>query len=438
MYLSKLYDGKLIDNIHGYLFPKSKTVDVKLFIEQHIKELVPANYHKFLTNLTKPKLAKLMVSDKDNKINYFKIPDSKYNKFINIPGRKYLLSGIEHLTLNGPCARYPYRFFILIYIGCLNDNTIWQLTKIFPNVRVLCFEPKLMNIYIEKFENTHWNAYENLDNNISYMSINKNNTTEDDLNIRPVNYFDGEEEISLLNKNTDDIITRKSITDIDPLEVSVFAKHLFESNRRIFIFEEELTIEAMEIIVTMIKNIGTEPQDDVTKLHTSELTLWTNYAPLSKIQECIDVLKPKYVKCIFNVDTKFDMEKFYKPDVYILPWSNRQYPEFAVHISPRVDLIVKVDIKPIIDSIFYYNLIDRVCYHNNPMHDKNIGYDCCGDCALEARILTILKDNYNISNEFFKTMNMQNPSSIFTLICNITGVSTFKVSVHGMLFGHEL
>jgi len=437
LYLSKLYNGKLLDNIHGYMFPKSKEIDVKMYIEEHIKSLIPPNYHKLLKNLFKPRLPRLMITDNDNKLNFFKIEDSKYNNFINSPGRKYLLSGIEHLVLNGPCARWPYRFFVLIYVGCRDDYTMWQLTKIFPNVRILCFEPNLIDIYITKHGNTHWMAYQDVDMTVSYISINKNNIPEDDLEIRPVSYFDGSDELYLSHKNTDEVDTISTIGDITDEMIVPYSNYIFDTDKRVLVFEEELTPKVMTVIKKLVKHRSNNQSDDTQKLYTQQLTLWTNYIPLSQIKEMIEILDPKYVRSIFDLNTKFDIPEFYKPNVYILPWSNRQYLEFSLHTFPRTDPIVPVDVKSIIDRVFYYNLIDRVCYHINPLQDKSIGFDCCGDCALEARIIGILKDNFNLSNEFFKMMNMQNLLSIFTLLCNITGLSTFTIGSHGTLYGSE-
>ena len=438
LYLSKLYEGKLISNIHGYLFPRNKEIDNKLYIEQHVKGLIPQIHHKLLKNLTKSKLPKFIINN--NKLNFYKIEQSKYNNFINIPGRKYLLSSIAHLIIDGPCTNWPHRSFIIIYVGCKDDYTLWQLIKIFPNIRILCFEKELMDIYIEKYKNTHWLDYQNSNNNISYISINKNNILEDNLSIHPVTYFDGNDELYLIDKNDNEINTISSISEISDNDIPNYSKYLFDTNKRIFIFEEDLSLGSLNILIKIIKERESRnvlSNNDENNIYSRQLTLWTNNIPLSNVKKMINILNPQYVRCICDNNTNFDVHDFYKSDIYTLPWSSRQNTEFALHIKPNIDKIESINLKNIIDQVFYYNIIDRICLHTNVLQDKNIGFDCCGDCSLEARILTTLKNIYTMSSRFYRDIGIQDSSSVFISLCNITDISTFISSGHGMLYDIE-
>lgn len=425
LYLSKLYNGGLLDTIHEYLFPKATDVDIKLHIKQVLKDLIPAKYFNKMTNFTSARLPKLVIDmNYDKKIDYFKIEDSHYNNFINIPARKYILSHLNHLVRSGMTGTYTSRFFVILYYGCVDDPTIWLLTKFFPEIRIICFEPQLMNIYVEQYGNTHWKTYDDVKNNISYLSINTSNTTEDDLDIRPIIYFD-DKEIAVLDKNSDQYDLRKSITEI--ADYDLFAKYIFFSEKRIFICEENLTAEC-----TILMNKLYQTTD--TNSHPNYV-LWVNNKPASEVMSILSVLEAKVVKYIVDQNTKFDLNEFYVCDAFLLPWSNRQYPEIALHVDLENNNVKKkIDINEILNRVFYYNLIDRVCLHSNSGQERISGFDCCGDCALENRIISNLRDEYNLSSVKWGTNNIVDNLSLSRDISIITGLKTFIVNGHGTLY----
>jgi hypothetical protein len=426
--LNKLTNGVLLDSIHGYMFPNNYKVDTKLYIETLVHRLIPQQYHKYIKKVDEPKLPKLALSDKS--LEYYKLSDSKYNNFINIPSRKYILSHLDHLMINGTCSKYPHRMAFIIYVGCSTDSSFWLLTQLFANIRILCFDSKLLNISIGKHNNYHWQDYTNPLNNIVYMTINPDNVA-DEFDIHPVNYFDGDNIMSLMNKNYSGVLT--SINDIEDANISTYADYIFTSDKRIFVFEEDLT----EITALKLKRILDEKsrylKGDSNSPNSDEYLLWTNHKNPSHVMNLVSILKVNYVKCIFDSTVKFDVKQFYDATPKPLPWCNRQYSEFALAFYVGVNKIVDANFDEHLNKAFYYNTIERVLYYTNPMMEKDIGFDCCGDCSLEARIIKTIKDQYNALNNFYKA-EAWNVGILFKQICDISGVSMFERDGHGRLY----
>ncbi len=217
---------------------------------------------------------------------------------------------------------------------------------------------------------------------------------------------------------------------------------MFTSDKRIFVFEEDLTKDAAVKLKKILDEKIKYEKDESKSPNNDELVLWTNYKLPSQIINLCTILQPEYVKSIFDSRTVFDVKQFYDfnpkvenigSSIRTLPWCNRQYSEFSVTFSPKKDKLVDINYSELINRSYYYNLIDRVLYYNNPLKNKEIGFDCCGDCALEARIIELIKTQYNSVNNYYGVESW-NSAIIFKKICDISGVHYFDKAGHGTLF----
>jgi hypothetical protein len=423
--LTKLYNGVLLDNIHGYLFPKTKQIDIKLFITDLLKSLIPVVYHSEIKNIINQRLPKIMINmETIAKLSYTKLEQSDYNTFINMPLRKLLLSGMNFLAPSNSSGEhnYPLEPRLIVYCGCKDDHSLWLLTQYFPETRFILFEPDIINLYIETTTN-HWQLYTNPKNNIAYLSINAN-IPLDDLDIRPVTYFDGHEELYLLDKLHPEIEVHNSLPD-DNLEN--YRKYIFNGNKRIFICEENATKNVGSILQKIIK------LNTLTTKKQNECMLWVNYKTPAEVISLIDYFDPFIVKYITNIES-LNISRFYTAGYSFLPWSNRQQCEIDIQFKPRTTKQAKFNKSELLDILTRYNAIDRVCFHANTHSNIASGFDHCGDCALEARIITNLIDCYDIHILRKPIQHIGTYEKIFSDICNITGISGFKQGGHGTLF----
>lgn len=442
--LSKLYHGNLLDNIHGHMFPKTKEVDIKLFIKTVVESHVPEEFHSLLRSVSAPRLPKLLINMKtDPKLAFYKMPVTEYNKFVNIPDRKHIVSGLAHL-ISGFYKWNPLSQAVVVYAGSANNRTLWQITQLIENAKFICFDPKLADIFIGAHGKNHWNEYDNPANNIVYMSINTSNTP-DEFDIRPVTYFDGQYQVGLLNKNSeenDGVLT--SITNLSESQYEKYGEYIAMSTKRIFVFEEELTPASAKVLEAILSNESTKNTDSNRGYNrvypedytlNQDATLWVDGLSASVTMEIAKILKPGWLRHICGTDTRLDVDKYFDYEVHLMPWSDRNGIEYELYSFPRIAKLTPIDQTHIRDYIFYHNMVDRVSFHINTLADSDIGFDCCGDCALESRITNDIKNVFSNQSRKNMTTPMQDSRSLFKLISDISGIVTLKQSGHGRLFG---
>lgn len=368
-----------------------------------------------------------------------KLSDSKYNQFINIPARKYLISGLQNIFLYS-LNRAEYGTILLVYCGCHDDPTIWQLVTIIKRLKVLCFTRELMNIFIERHGYTHWQDYENPDNLIAYLSVNKQNTPEDDLDIRPIRYFNGTEAIRMLDKNNEEeYATISSLSDIAPEQYENYANFIFTSPHKIFVFEEDLTPATCNVLKSILDHRYTYPVANVNAHNSPNLSkhmMWFTNSDLSHARMVAKGLGLNFVRYIYNDSTcKLDGDEFYLGGFNYLPWSNRQRVEFEISSVVDDHKLKKINFDNIFKAVQYHNILTRVQLHINAMKDETTGYDCCWDCAVESRILTTIKNEGTSSlRAISANAALSNIYVLLNYIANITNTETLKKNGHGVLF----
>jgi len=100
--------------------------------------------------------------------------------------------------------------------------------------------------------------------------------------------------------------------------------------------------------------------------------------------------------------------------------------------------LVPINKKNILECLSRYNILDRVFFHYNNMIDKTHGFDNCGDCALEARIINNVIKEYDILvKEKSITENIGTNTEVFRAINILTGLKSFHRCKHGTLFGTD-
>jgi hypothetical protein len=325
---------------------------------------------------------------------------------------------------------------IVIYPGGCPANHLWYLIQFFPNLKFISIDPTVCELYVEKKGNIHykqhiWNSY-------AYLKTNK----------------------EFKNKNIQKFQYKKILGNGDPEH---FVEYINKTNFRVYFIQDILTIPLAHNLKKLknslyISDIRTEIAER-GKPHDIDI-IWN----LSQQYNWISILKPKAYMLKFVLPFR-EKEMIIKDDLkninpmflkvvkedfayskklgidFLKDYKNNtlNYLDGIVNIqtaqgvsSSETRLVgTNMNIKNYGTSseyenkFVYYNLIRSLGFFENPLANKKLGFDHCGDCSLEYKIWKNYADKYNKK----VTLNWVEG------LINITGQGLIK-GRHGRKFTH--
>ena len=306
---------------------------------------------------------------------------------------KLFLGELEFLT------KYFERYDdtkIVIYPGGCPANHLWYLIQFFPNIKFISIDPEPCELYVEKFRNIHfkqkeWRSY-------TYLKV---------------------------NPKTKKILDKHGIPI--PKNLGSFVDYINSTDYRVYFIQDFMTIKLSHQLKGLenalyISDIRTQ----VVKTNTVyDIDIVWN---LSQQYNWITILKPEAYLLKFRLPfhqpkekidfdnipsiTKKDFEYSKKKGIdFLQDYKNNtlRYLDGIINIQsfPGVSstetrlegttlgIIEYPSQKEYEDKFMYYNLVRNIGFFENPLANKKIGFDHCGDCALEYRIWEDYANKYN-------------------------------------------
>lgn len=365
--------------------------------------------------------------DKDPTLDYLSKKDrlprihkelEAYNLFVHNGQRKLFMSELQHLTAK---LSHKNQVAIVIYAGAAPCNKLWMEHLMFPNVKFLLVDPAMFNIYLKNHRDSH---YAHTDEKIVYYVHSKTNhiasygTPKTKCAIR---YFDGKDER---------VIPNKYAFDDKPTLGDKHIRHFYESDNRIFICEDYFTNTTAEFCKKLFDQRQNYPEyKDCKVLFWSDVRTNENdeYPPggiiawnTAMMFNWLKICEPEFAMLKFrtpyeiedypeyeihkddftlatklgnNIRKTLDTQNglsFFKGEIYHQTWNGRVSTETRLWVNGediRNNNLAVYDCAKYEKTIFYYNCIRRTSMvHENKYADKSIGFDHCGDCAIEATI----------------------------------------------------
>jgi hypothetical protein len=321
---------------------------------------------------------------------------------------------------------------VVIYPGGCPAHHLWYMLQFFPKLKFISIDPQACELYVERTRNVHfkqteWDSY-------VYLKTNKENDY----------------------KNARENQRLKLIGDEDP---SQYVKHINETDYRVYFIQDILTISLAKHLKKLknafyISDIrfsimaDNRPYDIDIVWNSSQQYNWLSilkpraymlkfrlpfHQPLERInmdkipEQYIDAVKEdfaysKKLGIDFLEDYENDNFNYLKGDVFIQPWPGTGSTETRL-VGETMELKNYGSYLDYEKKFAYYNLIRSIGLFENPLANKKLGFDHCGDCSLEYKIWKDYADKYN------KKMNM---SWIYGLM-KITG-QHFLQHNHGIRF----
>ena len=315
---------------------------------------------------------------------------------LHIGQRKLLLSEVQFLNHN--TQKY------CIYPGSAPSHKTHFLSRLFPDVKFILIDP---NIFEIKLVET---------NQIFRKS------KHDDI----VMLYHGFPTQSNVygSKN-------KPIEKMTPKEIDGVISFIENTNHKIYIIEDYMTTKLAQILKKLgCCNFISDIRSNVTNTSPMDFDVVWNR---SMVHNWISILQPEISMVKFRVpyfnegedfskygfateafeeskklgidfveDYKNKKFRMSKATLYLQTWAGRISTEMRGWITKKnISNIVNYDYKEIEDTLFYYNKIMRVNYHENKYADKKIHFCHCNDCAIESTIWQDYINNVAKKNKDF-------------------------------------
>jgi hypothetical protein len=304
---------------------------------------------------------------------------------LHIGQRKLLLSEVQFLNNN--MQKY------CIYPGSAPSHKTHFLSNMFPDIKFILIDPNLFEIKI-------------VENNKIFR-----NQTHADI----VMLYHGFPTNSLTYTK----FQNKSIEKLNDNETDEMINFIKSSSHKIYIIEDYMTNNLALILKKLgVCNFISDIRSNVTNKNPIDFDIiwnrsmvhnWINIlqpeismvkfrVPYFNEKECFD--KYKFAQESFNTskNLKFgsvDFVKDYnnkkfkmsKATLYLQTWVGPTSTEMRGWIKKNdINTIVNYDHAEIADTLYYYNKIMRLNYHENKFANKELHFCNCNDCAIESTI----------------------------------------------------
>ena len=364
---------------------------------------------KLIKNTFNKKFKPLITFDDiDNKLKYESINSNIPNFGLHIGQRKLLLSEVQFLNNN--TQKY------CIYPGSAPSHKTHFLSKLFPDVKFILIDPNIFEIKIVE-TNIIFRKYKHKDivslyngfptQSYTYSSIqNKQNKIIENMNVKETN------DIINFIKKTDykiyiieDFMTNKLASILKQLGQCNFISDIRSNVNNTFPVDFDI-IWNRSMVHNWISIL--KPEISMIKFRIPYYNEKENFNKYKFATETFNTsknLKNGSIDFIKNYNTK--VFKISKATLYLQAWSGRTSTEMRGWIKRNdIDNIVEYNINTIEDTLFYYNNISRLAYHDNKFANKNLHFCNCNDCAIESTIWQDYINNIVKKNiKFGKEMN---------------------------------
>lgn len=318
----------------------------------------------------------------------------------HIGQRKLFLNELQFLTgVMGEFGGRP----IVVYAGSSPSNHIYLLASLFPTVRFLLVDPNETNIYV-KWDPKRVSHYDFDTGDICYLRVSKDNRYEVN-KTKMITTADG------ARVSRADVVGRTFDGDVRKWLTG-------DSEYRIFIYEDLFTSDIARQLdglgVYFWSDIRTNDVEDEFPLdidvlwNLAQQYIWFKQMNPAKYMfkfKCPymiqgpeevamgaevefrrgDFAQAKAMGVDFVGDYARGKFRYLRGEVLVQPWAGNTSSESR--LVGAADEIIEYDYNDYDAAFFYYNSVERgLIHHANPYADKRIGFDHCGDCALEARI----------------------------------------------------
>jgi len=366
---------------------------------------------------------------------------------IHIGQRKLFLSELQFL--NNSLNNINDEAFI-IYPGGAPSNHIWNLHKLYPNVKIILIDPNEYLIYIDHFHNYHY-YYSNKENlpivYLRYTDINMYKLKN--LDKKYIKFYDLKDKTEkIINKLTDDQNQNELYNDINKNDI---IDYIINSDNRIFLIEDYYNNNYSELF-SLLKTKSNYPIYFISDIRTTIVKeslpydldiLWNsciqfNWINILKPNKCILKFRTPYYNDIEKIDKipKQQIEDFeyckknynldflenyknhkliyFAGENYTQAWEGQTSAETRLVFDYNDDTLknlINYNHLEYEDKYYFYNNIQRIfLLHKNKYADKQIGFDHCGDCSIEANILENYKNKPGCDElfdiiEYVKFMN---------------------------------
>lgn len=412
---------------------------------QQLHPLVPAKLNELWKDAKplEPRPARLLRDDIPGRIPYQRYPDSKteleWKKICHNGQRKLYNTEIHHAF--SAMESLDEEIYI-IYAGAAPSNKASKYMKLFPNAKFIFIDPNEFLIYYDTFHNYH---YQKPGEDVIYMSVSPNNINrnyiknEDHKRIikhyLTEEYIDKEEVSEFIGWDTDSMVEFIETShhqfylfeEYMTYDVSVALNKLIRDKKKVlfwsdirtntqtdaFDFPSDVDIAANAAMNYVWIRALTEGFNGefysmlkfrLPYLNEKKSIEWSKF--YHQIKEAIDLYKVDWKMmmtghplCATIEEEDAEYKRGGYPSKKAMPWLAgkiyiQSYAPFDSAESRlwsnlddiRSDLVM-YDVIEHEDIISYYNMIERpACMFENEFYNPQIGFDHCGDCAIEAAI----------------------------------------------------
>lgn len=338
-----------------------------------------------------------------------------YARFVHIGQRKLFMAEFSHLT---NCLENCNEPAIVVYIGAAPTNKGWHIFRYFPNLKFVMIDPNQFNIIIDGTGHNFRNEPVGGQKSVVYLKYSSTNIQQI-AGIKPENYglqfFDGKKNIIIKNK-----YGTKLPSDFMTYQ-DACVNQIINGDEKIYIIEDYFTSETAHFIqklftASQCKTIiwSDMRSDNISTnilLDTARVYSWTQIA-----QPDFAMFK---FRCPFETTIDYDSNKtdfdealelgldlynldshmrFYRGIIRTQCWCGRNSAETRLWVD-GADIknreFYDYDRLRYEGQLCYYNEVERTSVvHTNPNADPQIGFDHCGDCAIENQMWSEYKSKH--------------------------------------------
>ena len=333
--------------------------------------------------------------------------------------RKLFICELQHLTaiMDSLDERA-----LIIYAGAAPTNKSKIYADGFNNSKFILIDPNEFNIYssVRKDRVSH---YSDPGDAVVYMSVSseKTATSRYDYSPKLVKHY-----------ATDEIIDLKDLKEDIPHEVDSSVDYILNSNHQMYIFNEYMTCPIAALLNQVIlkgnfskvlfwsdirtnmdgEGTGDSPSDTDIIANTAWTYSWLRVLSKNYPKQIYFMLKFRLpylegkvkwdvIKDVidearikgFDYKKTFEEEKelyWFPGEVYIQAFAGPRSAEARLWgevTEATSNDLVKHELGVHEDIMFYYNAVERFgAKYENSHSDPKIGFDHCGDCAIESKV----------------------------------------------------
>jgi hypothetical protein len=360
-----------------------------------------------------------------------------YRTSYHIGQRKLFLNELQFLTNE---LKSINDVAMVVYAGSNPSNHIWFLHTLFPNVKFLLVDPNECVIHTQG-DKSHYLVPKN---EIVYLKHNSKNN--------PKNL---DKKVFYLQDSGVEFIQKQDANN-DNFNIKNALKFIIESSARVFVYEDYYTTNLSLEIKNILGNVyfwsdirtnssadGGAPNDVDICFNLAQQYNWIK--ELTPIKYMLKFRMPFFTHTYENFKAAvtaapyaaefdscdIDFSKIYKDkkleylcgDANIQCWAGATSTETRL-VGSGLNLC-EYDCNEYDNKFFFYNSILRpFCLHKNSYLAPALGFDLCGDCALEALIWENYVKKFSINTNIRKFVKK---------LCIVTK-RTLLQSGHGELF----